>query len=800
MPDPGQIVYDVPAYRIGTISIPVIFHVIYASDGTGNVAYSQLQDQISKLNSGFSGSAFSFYLAGVSRTQNDDWRYFSRGSQTEQEMAQALSVDPQHALNFYTTDLGVYTLGWVINWPWEISETSYLNGVVIHFGSLPEGDINDFNEGDTGVHEVGHFLGLYHTFQGGCTSPGDEVDDTPPHQMNTGCPDPNPDTCPGLPGLDPIHNYMNYTNDPCMDELSAGQFARAEAIVGQHKPNLGGTNLFFTSDFSVPSGRNWDFYDSTLKFASGKRIYVYGTLNTSSVTLTASGSSWNGIYFGTLGEGVIEYSVINKLTGGAGSGGITISSASNTPSLEYSTVDVLSGSYVFGIYSTGNARVYRSTIRSASGPALYASGSDGYLSVHDSDIIQTSGNPTIRAEGSGIVACWIAAMIYDGKNKLKGGKLYASGNAIINAGEASGSKDKNHFCDAASATLEVASGGTIYARYDYWPDGNPPTQINNGGSIYYSPNLGSSDCSDVSMMLASTGDSEADAQLSVNSNLEKMGLSGQNYSTDPRALLFEAKDKARAGLYAEAAALFERIIQSKQMPEAHTALLELGLLFKETRNSGMQNLVRAIANQEGTLQASAKKILADSYAFEGKQTEAFQVLDEIIRLYPGTPDAFFALLSRFYLHFQSGSYHEAAKELDAIQPKSEDEAIAIAAAWQLLSLATGNPLSFQQANGPKEGDSSTAKTVSELAGLEVSAFPNPFNPMAIIRYQLPREAHVTLKVFDMLGREVVTLVNERRNAGIHEAHFEASSLPSGVYVYRIEAGGILKLGKLVLQK
>lgn len=67
-------------------------------------------------------------------------------------------------------------------------------------------------------------------------------------------------------------------------------------------------------------------------------------------------------------------------------------------------------------------------------------------------------------------------------------------------------------------------------------------------------------------------------------------------------------------------------------------------------------------------------------------------------------------------------------------------------------------------------------------------YPNPFNPSTTISFALPRAAHVTVQVFDALGRPVTTLVDERKTAGTHRVPFEASGLPSGVYLYRLEAG------------
>lgn len=79
-------------------------------------------------------------------------------------------------------------------------------------------------------------------------------------------------------------------------------------------------------------------------------------------------------------------------------------------------------------------------------------------------------------------------------------------------------------------------------------------------------------------------------------------------------------------------------------------------------------------------------------------------------------------------------------------------------------------------------------------------YPNPFNPATRILFSLPRSAFVILRVFDLLGREVATLVEGTRSAGRHEAVFEAATLPGGVYVYRLEAAGVVRARAMLLLK
>ncbi|PJC59479.1 MAG: hypothetical protein CO025_06015, partial [Ignavibacteria bacterium CG_4_9_14_0_2_um_filter_37_13] len=77
-------------------------------------------------------------------------------------------------------------------------------------------------------------------------------------------------------------------------------------------------------------------------------------------------------------------------------------------------------------------------------------------------------------------------------------------------------------------------------------------------------------------------------------------------------------------------------------------------------------------------------------------------------------------------------------------------------------------------------------------------YPNPFNPSTTIRFQLPVSNHVTLKVFDNLGKEVATLVNEKKSAGNYEVNFNSSKISSGVYFYRLTAGSFSILKKMIL--
>lgn len=217
--------------------IPVFFNVITTNSGAGGVSDQQIADQLAVLNGAYAGSGFSFSHAGTRRTANTTWYNGCAKSSVERAIRRNLAVDPAHTLNVYSCAPGGGLLGRA-TFPWMYAESSYMHGVLILNSTFPGGSANNYNGGDTTTHEVGHYLGLYHTFQGGCADPGDSVADTPAEASPaSGCPV-GRDTC-AAEGLDPITNYMDYTYDSCMDTFSDGQRTRAQEQVAAYKPSLG---------------------------------------------------------------------------------------------------------------------------------------------------------------------------------------------------------------------------------------------------------------------------------------------------------------------------------------------------------------------------------------------------------------------------------------------------------------------------------------------------------------------------------------------------------------------------------
>jgi hypothetical protein len=116
-----------------------------------------------------------------------------------------------------------------------------------------------------------------------------------------------------------------------------------------------------------------------------------------------------------------------------------------------------------------------------------------------------------------------------------------------------------------------------------------------------------------------------------------------------------------------------------------------------------------------------------------------------------------------------------------------------------LPWAEYDPQNVDYTNGVPVGVREIATTIPQTMTLEQN-FPNPFNPSTVIRYQLPVAGQVSLKIFNMLGQEIRTLVDDGQNPGAYEVDFDASHLPSGVYFYRLASGRDVQIRKMVLMK
>ena len=331
------------------IRIPVVVHIVHNGEGIGtgsNISELQVLSQITVLNEdyrripgtrGFGAGVdtnIEFFLAkedpdcnptdGINRVLRSSLP--NGGADIDGDIKPNTIWDPSIYLNMWVTQLGGGLLGYA-QFPGGPPET---DGVVMgyqYFGSNDAAGVTlggVYNLGRTTTHEVGHYLGLFHTFQGGCTGAGDSVADTPPQaQPNYGCPAVPPDTCAGGDD-DPIENYMDYSDDVCMDMFTAGQNTRMQGVLAGSRLALANSPV---TDTDLPPVSD----DGSIKILSigsdcgdtvaSIRISNFGTNTLTSATINYDvngGTNQTYPWSGSLAEGestTVDISGING-TGG----------------------------------------------------------------------------------------------------------------------------------------------------------------------------------------------------------------------------------------------------------------------------------------------------------------------------------------------------------------------------------------------------------------------------------------------------------------------------------------------------
>jgi hypothetical protein len=191
--------------------IPVYFHIVRYSNGTGGVSTSTLDAQINALNAGFASTGYTFYRAGANAINNSTYAACRQGTTEETNMKTAFynaatTTFHNGALHFYCVpnprnSAGSALLGWA-RFPWDYSASNgrILDGVVIQTGSMP----------------------------GGSTAKASPT---------SGCPS-SRNSCTSISGNDPIHNFMDYSYDSCLWEFTAGQDARMDSLCTTYRSRI----------------------------------------------------------------------------------------------------------------------------------------------------------------------------------------------------------------------------------------------------------------------------------------------------------------------------------------------------------------------------------------------------------------------------------------------------------------------------------------------------------------------------------------------------------------------------------
>jgi hypothetical protein len=340
--------------------------------------------------------------------------------------------------------------------------------------------------------------------------------------------------------------------------------------------------------------------------------------------------------------------------------------------------------------------------------------------------------------------------------------------------------------------LYVYHNSILWDMYNYYGGGNPNQYVDGTSNIYRTGSPLTSDPWGGLAKIASTSNRTNNQSAQTLSKSQSSGGDDEKGKEDKRQ-----KDISKA------IKQYEKIVKSGIL--ANIALAELARIANQTTNLDLITYFESLKNTESQYQADVMELLAGMYMRQGEKDKSAALFDNIIQKFPGTRDERNAWFQKFYYtpHVQKDK-NAATSILDNIKAKysNDDPEGDIEFAESIL-----DP-SLKLAKGAGKGFKKiVAEKIQVPKEFAISQnYPNPFNPSTVISFQLSAVSNVSLKVYDMLGREVMTLVDGMKEAGYYSATFDASRLASGIYFARVIASPedgnkpFTKIVKMLLMK
>jgi hypothetical protein len=550
---------------------------------------------------------------------------------------------------------------------------------------------------------------------------------------------------------------------------------------------VGNTTVSSGATLSIPLG-------GIVKFSSGVSLTLNGTLDAVDATFTSASpsSTWSGILFsgsGANNSSLENCTVEHVLTYGGSA--VTVDGATGVQ-IHHCTISNNGNYGTSGIsfIDAGSPEVYHCTINS--------NGSYGVKFQNTNGNIWSN---TITSNSTGGVYCYNSASPSFGKsgyyystssgnNTITGGSygVYASSSSSPYVGsQSTSSYGYNRITSASSAAVYAGSYCNPLAEQNWWGSSPPDTgwfQLSDGSSsIDWNPYLTSDPGPAPKIM--TTGEQTLGL-------LTKKEFGPVGTGNDWRGTLRLAIEDRVNERYQEAKQLLEGLAEAS--PTSDAALYAAGELlqvYRATLDDDILNFTQSSLVQKRPTDPAVQLILAKMLSLKTEKSEAINLLTAVAADNPNTELEKLALLDLFHLYYSTPQYASSLGAPLAILLKNDgDDPNVREALW--LSRIRGGTVSQQKS----QLAASTGGQISN--GLRLENYPNPFNPSTVIGFSMAEEGLVTLKVYDLLGREVATILNSQQIAGSHEVRFDASHLPSGMYVYKLEAAGRSIVQKMVL--
>jgi len=500
---------------------------------------------------------------------------------------------------------------------------------------------------------------------------------------------------------------------------------------------------------------------TTISFSSGSSLQVSGQLNAigtsgENITLTAS-SYWNGIVVNSSANANIKYCTISNA-----SPGICLNSANAT--VDHNIISTTYGGTGIYSYGSGNGRIITYNVISA----YTAINADYYSTMY---LLNPSSATTGHNETSvGSVS------------------LLAEYHSNIEAGGYSSIQGQNSLYGGGIDPQVVAYDyGTVVAKHNWW-NYDPSYSSYNGGSV------------DMSNPLVSDPNGGFGARAVPGDGPSLAGSTDEDSPSSTPFLdaeLNAARQKMAEGNYEEAIRLFAQKYSSDTSPNRQRyALARIAECYKMAEKSGFVDFlnsdVRPSLRKSDDLYLETLELEALSLLGDGVYLEAVSVFERIKEEYSDKTNAYKHALFNL-VNLYCGQLNEKGKAKQYVE-----ELKASFSGDQVTRLA--RVLFGETDIAMSEHVVAERESQGEPSLLTLDNYPNPSNPSTTIRFNLPNEGQVTLKVYDLLGRVVADLVSEAMRMGQHQVVFDGSNFPSGVYFYRLEFGGKSISKEFVLTK
>jgi hypothetical protein len=527
---------------------------------------------------------------------------------------------------------------------------------------------------------------------------------------------------------------------------------------------------------------------SQLKLETGASLVCYGQLlavgtgtsSTTAVTFTSSYPQWSGILLSGSGASgsVLQYATIqNVLTYGGSALNILGTNSVLVDHCTFSNNDQNNGTNGIYVGADGFAYISNNTIsgHGGSGIKIVEAGADIFLNTLTNNV--TSGVNCIQSSPAFGTRPFYSP---DGNNSITGGSYgviaYASYPWIGSVGNTW--VGYNSVC-GNTKRITASNYSIVSADVNWWGTSSPPESLFESldqSSIYWENYLG----------YDPNGTCSGDGPI-VNGGNVTLG------NTDSSDVIFRALHERNNHNRGNAKRLLQSVLNS--IPSSANGLkaaLILMHMYRDSSDTEIFDAVMRIWQQRRSTHPLMSYAVAKMLQQQRRVSEAAEMFNAIASANRHSDYEKTALLALFYMYFTSPPHAgQVAGVLQELRSRYPDDGEVKQAAW-VYSIA-GSTIGFGRGTPERQEAIPTNNTLMQN-------YPNPFNPTTTIQYSIPKDVHISLVVYDVLGREVAVLESGIKAAGSYSINFDASRLASGVYMYRLEADQFSMIRKMLVVK